>query len=408
MKKANGYFILGSITAFLCFALLANNQFIGNLYAELLCSSLPRELRLGSEIGIIDQNQLSSKQLRSTISRGKFSQLLARTLNLLGNSKIENASQLAQSGIFNGSPSRNRISRKTTIEAICRAAIYMADKKAIKFTNEKPARYRDYIAPEKYQRALNYLQKKYILRGYSNGFVGAKRYLSLKEAVYFLFRFYEAVSSDLMNKNKNITGIKFVDISTNHPIMRKVNALTSAGAFDIVKLRPSLDGNSFITAQDLALIAEGILKRNQKNVDLIRMKTIFAGKRMSLPANRRELALVMEYLISSLEKNSATDTKAYKYKDVKENTPEAEALSFLTKHNIILGYPNGVFAGSERITWFESIGLIYEVTKSKVAASPVKTQRLAVRSDIERFEAILKAKKARIRKILSKRPRYHR
>ncbi len=409
MKEANRYYLYGVFLAFLCFGIFSSNGIFGNVFAGLAVSRLPRELRLGTEIGIVKYEKCFNGSLNHKIRRGDFGQQLVQVVNLLGVNQIETLKDLKKSGIFNSYPTQQTITRKTAIEAISRACLKLHDLHLVDLESGKPDNYRDYKVPEKYYAAMSYLQKRYVVRGYPNGSLGARKSLSGKEAVYFLFRFYEASSAELMVKNNSFSGIKFVDISLSHPIMNSIKDLTSAGAFDRVMLRPCFDGNSYISIKEATDLVEGILIRQHAKSDPIRLKTLFGDRKPFHGLERRELAMLIEYLLTISGSDKYDSSASSSYIDVSVGSSEAEALAVLAKHGITMGYPNGKFVGDENVTWFETVGIIHEALKSLNLTSPVAPKsRLAQRSDIQSLTEILRLKKERIRRILSKKPKYRR
>jgi tetrahydrodipicolinate N-succinyltransferase len=93
------------------------------------------------------------------------------------------------------------------------------------------------------------------------------------------------------------------------------------------------------------------------------------------------------------------------------DSAEYQTLKNLAKAGIKLGYNNGLFKGSEKVTWFETIKTIAEIMKNFRGGNKqanVEPDRLATRDDILRFTDILKAKQARIRSILNRKRPYKR
>ncbi|MDD2999769.1 MAG: S-layer homology domain-containing protein, partial [Candidatus Riflebacteria bacterium] len=91
------------------------------------------------------------------------------------------------------------------------------------------------------------------------------------------------------------------------------------------------------------------------------------------------------------------------YKDITIEQPEYESLLKLAGCGITMGYGDGRFAGDENVTWYETANLFNEIIKySALVAQPeVKQNKLAEKSDIENFKALLLAKKEKIRLILN-------
>lgn len=404
MKQANKYYWAGAIAATFLIVMLGGNGLLREVLAYGQFGRLPRELRLGCDIGLIAPQQLKARTLDRRITAADFANKLALAMMLVGATESENSKELIKTGILEGQPRDSSITRASTLEILARAAIVLADKKLISFENKEVVDYRDYRVAKKYQSAVSWLQNKYVVRGYPDGTLGRGRRLSLREAIYFIHRFYEAVSSEMMSK-KPVKKLSFIDLPLNHPIMKSIDNLTQAGAFDRLILRPSFDGDSFINSSDMTEIINGIFSRANKEVDQIRIKSIFADNTPGSNAvcQRKHLALALEYILDSFSKDRLV-AKKINYKDVTIEQPEFESLIKLAGCGLYLGYGNGRFAGNEAVTWYETVRLFDEVLKFAKITNPKKEKpdRLAKKSDIESLKALLRAKKEKIHLILTK------
>jgi len=398
MLKSNRCFLLGVITASFLLTIFAGNHLFQMVIAG-DNGSLPRELRLGAELGLIGQTQLTRARLNRSVSQLDFGEKLSMSLELLGfeHTGIKN---LISHGLLPARGLQNQMTRKDALETLARTCAALKDAGLINLADNDARNYSDYRIPEKYRHAVTYLQKKYVVRGFPDGSMGSSRKLSLREAVFFVYRFYEAVAADLMGSREN-QGISFVDMPLSHPVMGAVKNLTAAGAFDKIILRPSFDGESFITVTDLTEILNGIFAKAGKESDQIRLKTIFADTNASSFGQRRQLALVLEYLLDTFAKDRLNASKI-NYKDVSIEQPEFESLVKLAGCGLTMGYCDGRFAGTESLTWFETVNLLDAVIKYSaiVAEPPTRKNRLAVKSDIENLKTLLRAKREKIRQIL--------
>ncbi|HNX74318.1 MAG TPA: hypothetical protein PLM07_10140 [Candidatus Rifleibacterium sp.] len=398
MLKSNRCFLLGVITASFLLTIFAGNHLFQMVIAG-DNGSLPRELRLGAELGLIGQTQLTRARLNRSVSQLDFGEKLSMSLELLGfeHTGIKN---LISHGLLPARGLQNQMTRKDALETLARTCAALKDAGLINLADNDARNYSDYRIPEKYRHAVTYLQKKYVVRGFPDGSMGSSRKLSLREAVFFVYRFYEAVAADLMGSREN-QGISFVDMPLSHPVMGAVKNLTAAGAFDKIILRPSFDGESFITVTDLTEILNGIFAKAGKESDQIRLKTIFADTNASSFGQRRQLALVLEYLLDTFAKDRLNASKI-NYKDVSIEQPEFESLVKLAGCGLTMGYGDGRFAGTESLTWFETVNLLDAVIKYSaiVAEPPTRKNRLAVKSDIENLKTLLRAKREKIRQIL--------
>lgn len=396
MAKLNGYYYSGLLAAVLVVAVFAGNGVFQSLWAD-STGNLPREVRLSLDLGLLTLAQTNSRALNKNISRQSFAEKLATALDLLGHPEATDKN-LVKIGIV--TTGNKAFSRGEALETLARACMSLKANKMIDFSEAATTDYRDYRISEKYRAAVSYLQRKYVVRGYPNGTFGSKNRLTMKEAVLFIYRFYESVSADLMGA-RELDGISFIDLPLNHPIMGAIKNLTVSGAFDKIILRPSFDGNSFISATDINDMINGLFNRAGKEIDQIRLQSILAGNDAGTVTNRRQLALILEYILDSFARDRLNANKI-NYKDISIENPEYEALIKLAGCGLTLGYGDGRFAANDDVTWFEAVNLINEVIiYSKVVDVPVnKPDKLAEKSDIENLKALLRAKREKIRTIL--------
>ena len=400
MKQSNKYFLIGAAVAVFCIAIFANNGIFSIAFASDFLGKLPREIRLGEELGILSREQCKASILNRQIRKADFGDKLSTVLDLVGASDCT-TKQLTQKGIISNKKSREYISRAEALEILSRAAIMLSDSKLVKFAENTATNYPDYRVPAKYSQAIAYLQAKFVVKGLPDGTLGSKKRLTLRDSTFLLYRFYEAISADMMS-SQNAENISFIDIPLNHPITDCIKNLTLSGAFDKLMLRPSFDGDSFITGSDMTEMITGIFARAGKELDQIRLETIFSGPTGSDHAQRRQLTLALEYLLDSFAKDRLNAGKI-NYKDITIEQPEYESLLKLAGCGITMGYGDGRFAGDENVTWYETANLFNEIIKySALVAQPeVKQNKLAEKSDIENFKALLLAKKEKIRLILN-------
>ncbi len=395
MIKADKHSIAGVILAVFCVAVLAGTGILNPIFANGL-GNAPRELRLGAELGIIQPEQCkSNKFLKGSISQKDFVEKTAIVMDRVGVQNCDSA-LLLTNGIA-ASNSRNAISRREAVEMMARATIFMSNNNIFKMQSVKATNFRDYKVPEKYNAAMGYMQNKFVVRGQSNNTLGASRKLTQREAVYFLFRLYEAISSDMMTSIPN-DGISFIDINYGHPIMPAIKNLTAAGAFDRAMLRPSLDGDSFIKPEELTELVGGIFDRSGKECDMLRLQAIFSdGEEF---ATRKQMTLILEFLMDSFAPDKITEGQV-NFVDVSETDAEYQALKKLAGSKINPGYGNQVFSGNENITWFEVINLLNQTLKfTGITNEAPDMNAPAEKEDFERLKNILIKKKAMIRNIL--------
>ena len=399
MIKADKHTFAGIILAIFCVAVLGGTGILNPILANGL-GSAPRELRLGAELGLIGVKQCNNKFLNRTITKREFANKTAIVMNMLG---VQNTSfnSLVENGIIDSYNQNASISRKDAVEIMARATLFMSANRIFNMPTIPVSNYKDYRVPEKYSRPFGYMQSKFVVRGLQNNYLGSNRKLTNREAVYFLYRLYEAVSSDMMTSMPN-EGLCFIDVPLDHPIMDSIKNLTAAGAFDRAILRPSFDGDSYIVQDDLTEIVGGIFDRSGKECDMLRLQTIFSDKEGY--ATRRQMALILEFILDSFVPNKEITAKV-DYKDIDEDDAEYLALSKLNGCGINLGYDNRKFAGNEKVTWFDTVKLLDKTLKFAGITSKTNNVDMnapADKEDFERLKNILISKKAKIRSILSR------
>ena len=399
MIKADKHTFAGIILAIFCVAVLGGTGILNPILANGL-GSAPRELRLGAELGLIGVKQCNNKFLNRTITKREFANKTAIVMNMLG---VQNTSfnSLVENGIIDSYNQNASISRKDAVEIMARATLFMSANRIFNMPTIPVSNYKDYRVPEKYSCPFGYMQSKFVVRGLQNNYLGSNRKLTNREAVYFLYRLYEAVSSDMMTSMPN-EGLCFIDVPLDHPIMDSIKNLTAAGAFDRAILRPSFDGDSYIVQDDLTEIVGGIFDRSGKECDMLRLQTIFSDKEGY--ATRRQMALILEFILDSFVPNKEKTAKV-DYKDIDEDDAEYLALSKLNGCGINLGYDNRKFAGNEKVTWFDTVKLLDKTLKFAGITSKTNNVDMnapADKEDFERLKNILISKKAKIRSILSR------
>ncbi len=397
MIKADKHTIAGILLAIFCVAVLGGTGILNPIFANGL-GSAPRELRLGADLGIIEERNCNNRYLKQNISKKDFALKLATVMNNVGVLEAK-LNDLFNNGIMDSNRINTNITRKEAVEIMSRALLYMSASDIFNMSSTKPSNYKDYKIPEKYSKPMGYLQSKFVVRGLQNNYLGSSKKLTQREAVYFLYRLYEAISSDRMTSNSN-EGLCFIDVSLDNPIMETIKDLTAAGAFDRAILRPSFDGDSYIGQDDLTEVIGGIFDRSGKECDMLRLQTIFSDKEQF--ATRKQIALILELLLDSFAPEKI-ETASIDYIDVSKEDAEYQALSKLAGCGINLAYGNKMLSANENVTWAEAINLINKTLKFAGitnSAKKVDMNAPADKADFERLKNILIQKKAKIRSIL--------
>jgi hypothetical protein len=408
MKRQKAYYV-GAALAFMLAAVFLNIQAIEAVSKSLAMTSLPDELRMALDLGIIDRSDLGTRSLNSPIKHREFAVLLKNTLQLLGASAGSSMADLRESGILASVRGKQSISRRHALEAMCRMVMYLNDTNFLAMDPAASGNFSDYDPPEKYINALGYLKGAWIVRGYGNGVFGARRALSKKEAAFMVYRLYEHVSSTLMNKSKG-EHISFIDLPTDHLAMKGIKTVAKAGAFDLIKMRPSFDGNRVIPVRDAGNLIKGLLKKAEIPEADQKVNVVVNGRDLRSAVDRSLLAQLLEVLVKEGKARSDDYTDLAPYMDVPAGSAPALALEALGKRGIVMGYPGGLFRGGDRVSWFEAVGTLDAVARTLILGknvpeeTPEEDSHLATRDEFEQFIATLKAKRARVRNILSTNP----
>lgn len=401
MVKVDKHSLAGIALAMFVVISLAGTGLLGQLFANGL-GRAPRELRLGSEIGLINPNSCNDKFLKSSITRESFASKAAIIVNTIAGTKFA-YNEMVENGIVANGNKNTLISRKEAVETMARAAMFINSKGLFIFSPTQPTNYRDYNIPAKYAPIMSYLQNKFIVRGMPNGLLAANKKLTQREAVYFLFRLYESISADMLIALPN-EGISFIDIPNGHPVNEAIKNLTAAGAFDRAILRPSFDGNSYITNDDISEVIGGIFDRSGKECDSLKLSSIFADSN-DCYTTRGQITLALEYILDEIAPDKII-SGSINYIDVPFDSPEHRALVKLAGYNINPGYRSNVLSKNEPITWFEAVNLLDQTMKYAEITKGEKVVDMnapADKADFERLKNILIAKKAKIRAILGPR-----
>lgn len=401
MKKSNLFFLIGFASVFLfCISILdiSTIEAISDGYA---LSRLPRELRLGVDLGLIQFSDIRRKVIDRPISRRNFSVILHRALQLVGVPLSSEISDLSRMGLFKHTPSNSRVTRREGIETLARILLYLNENRNLQLPRETSMSFKDYKPAPKYYGPFEFMRKNEIAKGYPNGSFKPGREITLRESVYLLFRLYEAISAQMIRPVED--KMMFVDIPMDHPIIEDLNALKQAGAFTNLSLGHSFDGYSPVILRDLGDVIQGILAGRNETTQFDPRNVLGKKAAMHLPVNRGTMVLMLKHLLDVFQTAHPEQYREeYRYKDVKPASELDKALQYLQHTGINPGYPNHVLRPNEPITWFEFVGILKQ-TLSKldlIRITRSEPDEAAQKSDFERYAAIIQAKQNRIRKIL--------
>ena len=126
MVKVDKHSLAGIALAMFVVISLAGTGLLGQLFANGL-GRAPRELRLGSEIGLINPNSCNDKFLKSSITRESFASKAAIIVNTIAGTKFA-YNEMVENGIVANGNKNTLISRKEAVETMARAAMFINSK----------------------------------------------------------------------------------------------------------------------------------------------------------------------------------------------------------------------------------------------------------------------------------------
>lgn len=436
MKKYKLYYLTGALLAIFIAFYAIIPEFI-NAFTLYNLATIPKELRISHDLGIIDLENTTSKSLRKPISILELSNILVKFLNLLGIPNMHNIKSLQEYKIIHHKKLNSEISRKSAVEMLCRLLMYLSDLGIVKIENTKHHKFADYSAPQKYLKEFSWLHEKEIVKGYNNNFYPNKN-LTKVEAIYLLYRLYENISLELATKQQSLKekdkeneiNVQFIDLPIDHPIIPKIKLLYENKIFRYVQKSKTLDGESGILMFELFGLLKAFFENNfrfdEKQISLKDYSNFIAIKNLQKYATRKDLLLSLSYFINkaniNFDQNQITQTKQNFNLD--SNYPEniIRSLTFIKNSNISLGYNTNNLALNELTNWFEIINILYSLsihygksneTKNHISATiEPKTfnlssqkeefDRVVQKKDFEEFMANLKSAKLRINRILKR------
>ncbi len=409
MKRLNKSYLSGVIIAFLCVSLLSGEHLISSLTASSNLGQVPRELRLGIELGLVSPNQAkSSGFLRRGITVSEFGTKLTCIMSMLGHPNAS-SKYLYSNRILNSNRANAMLSRKDAVEILSRTLIDFTHHFPVQYPTSPAKEYRDYRIPGKFSNQISYLQNKNIISSYSTNQLGSNRRLSQREAISFIYRLYEAVCVD-NTRALGSESITFINLPQGHPIIKVVNDLNEQGALDNIVLPPAFDETGFVEVGLVKSMITSILSKKSFTYNDNRIMSLLRDSNLERFLTRTELALLLEYFIDTVSKIDMV--REVNFKDVRPSDPVYSALRKAEGHGAKLGYSH-MFRGQERVNLTEVIMVLHKVVKnnfkSKVERSITpKTgsvikgdlHQAASREDFQNLIELLKAKRDKIREIV--------
>lgn len=367
-------------------------------------TSLSPEVAFSRQLGLFDSQELNSRDLNGIISEGAFQSSLSRVLVETGLIKSYDRQELLFNGIINSEEPGKTITRREACEVILRTIMFAWIQDGLPRPEEVSfgGSFKDWQPDSKYGPALDYAMQTGVILGGLDGKFRPDDRLKLKEAIWFLKRLHGLISENGGEQRFAL----FADVPQDHYMTRPLLNLRNVGAFDLTNLGRRLNGNGGITVGDLGLLIQGILSRLNKPEHFSQIKIMLQNSGKRRAASRNVLACMTAILTRALP-HGETDQQIL-YSDVKSGSKEADALATLAGAGIRLGYNNNIFAGNERVSRFEALGVINRIISAFEPEQPKPVQPMlgnthsATSSDMNDFIARLRSKRERVRRILDR------
>ncbi|MDD2998222.1 MAG: S-layer homology domain-containing protein, partial [Candidatus Riflebacteria bacterium] len=366
-------------------------------------SNIASETRFAQQIGLYDSTQINRKLLESDISEESFQRGLNGVLLETGLFGTLSLQEMAAAGIIDAGVSAPAISRKAAAETFLRTIIYSWNRELLpkpEFEGRYTA-FKDWRVEQKYHESLAFAVNSGLFQGASNGLFKPERNLKVQEALLLLQRFF-----DLATRNSLPIKIAiFKDVAQDHYMTAPLLNLRRAGAFDLTTLGQHLNGTKAISVKDLSLVIQGILGRLDKPAYISQIRQLERSFKQKHSATRKILACMGAVLANAVPHSESN--QHILYSDVKTGTSLEKSLEVLSRAGIRMGYNNNRFAGAEKVTRYEALGLINLIISElavESAAEPTKinTEKVATKSDFESLKQLMITRQARIRRILNR------
>lgn len=396
MKFGKKEFMAGLICAAIATTPLIPTE---QIMASVKNQNFQAELSFASKLGLFSHTGSSHRYLGKAVSANDFFQSLSKVLHDTGVLKTTSRSEMVQMGIMPSSLQQGSITRKAATEAVLRAIMLGWNNESLPYPDSdfQAVLFRDWNPDEKYRKALDYAFSNEIIQGNPDGTFRPEANISGHEALSLLKRLHALAGEHSSARRMGL----FADVPQDHFMTRPLLNLRNAGAFDLTDLGKKLNGTGKILISDLGLLLQGILRKMDCPGHIAQLKRLQKSLGHSSTASRTDLARMLEILVLA-SPHEASETKIL-YSDVKADSYLARTLERLAKAGIRMGYSNNRFAGQERVSRYEALGLINSVLNELTDSSADHQIKETEKEDeVERLKRILINRRERVRRILNR------
>jgi len=372
MKKGKKQFIAGAMAGSLLFSIAFDLKRLDAIQDTDAWHRMAPELRLGYDLGFLPPQAFDPRNWISAITRQDFELAFDKAMQMLGISSGYDIEAMAQARLLKQKSQRRRIKRGEALNKVIQTLILLETYGHIKLPDSESrlVSFADYKTPPEYERAMTYLVNRGIVKGYSDGRLHTTRYLSNRDCVFLITRFYEALAAEKKTESAG-HALTFVDLPLDHWIYKQLEGLASVGGLSLVQFGSSFDGDAWLSIGEFAGMAAGVLVHFNRSEALAEINELCEKTGPNRSFDRKTLARVLAVMLRNLTHlyPSVEQPHQIVYSDVSEGSDLAYDLAAISNYGIQLGYVGGRFAGSESITRHEAVGTLY------AALAPLLTTR---------------------------------
>lgn len=371
MKEGKKQFIAGAMAGSLLFSIAFDSKRLDATTDTEAWHRMAPELRLGYSLGILSPKAYEPCNWTSPIIRKDFEQAFDKAMQLLGISNGYDIGALAQAKLINKASSRKKIRREDALNKIFQTLVLLDTYGYIRLPviEEALTKFTDYKTPQKYEAAMTYLVNSGVVKGYADGRLHAKRYLTNRDSVYLITRFYEAIATEKKN-NLSSPQLSFIDLPLDHWILKQLEGLASVGGLSLIRMGSTFDGEAWLNAGEFAGMASGILTHFHRAEILSEINTLCEKSGSDRGFDRKFFVRVLAIMLRNLTHlyPSLSEHPQIFYADVKPDSDLASDLRVIGNYGIQLGYVGGRFAGDEKMTRYEAVSILYAAIEPLITA----------------------------------------
>ncbi|NLF97934.1 MAG: S-layer homology domain-containing protein [Candidatus Riflebacteria bacterium] len=193
MKKGNGLFVVGAFAGIICIVTLFDVARLDADYSKVSSSTTKSELQTGYDLGLLPPAVFKRRNRNMAVDRRHFDQALEKIMHLSG-VPSEKKGKIALR------PAANlRLTRSEAVRRMLHALDLLEASGYIRLpaSSTGVSDFTDFKVHAGYMRALQYLTRRGVVKGYADGRLRSDKLLTNRECVAFVVRFYQALQVDM-------------------------------------------------------------------------------------------------------------------------------------------------------------------------------------------------------------------